>query len=298
MKPTTAAIPAAARIWSGFAEERRAQRIAAMIPAATPYTSARRTAGRSGRDRARAVSPAMRARSDAPGPGGAVLVRVPVASHSRFARDTSGSGGCCCVACCSSLLIALVSPQPSFVGAAVLDWRLDTTGTHSAPTGPLPWLPGVPHQLAEHPVWGPYLLARQQAVTDTAAAVQAQAAEFSPTSAPGWARALVGENPDLLGELAVWRAATGVDPADRRLTGPEVLPTTVRHYQKTLDAQVHEVLGDPHAAAQRWTPLANSIDERLASDPYWLVLAGAGRASQRGGSRRDRHRPPRRDRGR
>jgi len=112
--------------------------------------------------------------------------------------------------------------------AAVLDWRLDTTGTHSAPTGPLPWLPGVPHQL-----------------------VQAQAAEFSPTSAPGWARALVGENPDLLGELAVWRAATGVDPADRRLTGPEVLPTTVRHYQKTLDAQVHEVLGDPHAAAQR-----------------------------------------------
>ena len=167
--------------------------------------------------------------------------------------------------------------------AAVLDWRLDTTGTHSAPTGPLPWLPGVPHQLAEHPVWGPYLLARQQAVTDTAAAVQAQAAEFSPTSAPGWARALVGENPDLLGELAVWRAATGVDPADRRLTGPEVLPTTVRHYQKTLDAQVHEVLGDPHAAAQRWTPLANSIDERLASDPYWPVLAEHLSAADRAG---------------
>jgi len=79
-----------------------------MIPAATPYTSARRTVGRSGRDLARAVSPAMRARSDAPGPGGAVLVRVPVASHSRFARDTSGSVGCC-VSCCSSLLIALVS---------------------------------------------------------------------------------------------------------------------------------------------------------------------------------------------
>ena len=58
----------------------------------------------------------MRARSDAPGPGGAVLVRVPVASHSRFARDTSGGGGCCFLACCSSLLIALVSPQPSFVG--------------------------------------------------------------------------------------------------------------------------------------------------------------------------------------
>jgi len=167
--------------------------------------------------------------------------------------------------------------------AAVLDWRLDTTGRNSVTTGPLPWLPGLPHQLAEHPEWGPYLVARQQAVTDTAAAVGAQARQFTPTSAPRWARALVGENPILLGDLAVWRAATGVDPADRRLTGPEVLPITVRHYQKTLDAEVREVLGDPHAAAQRWTPLANSIDERLASDPYWPVLADRLAAADRAG---------------
>ncbi len=64
-----------------------------MIPAATPYTSPRRV-GRSGRDRARAFSPAMRARSDAPGPGGAVLVRVPVVSHSRFACDIRGARLC------------------------------------------------------------------------------------------------------------------------------------------------------------------------------------------------------------
>jgi len=167
--------------------------------------------------------------------------------------------------------------------AAVLDWRLDTTGRHSGSTGPLPWLAGLPAPLAEHPQWGPYLVARQQAVTDTAAAVGAQAHQFTPTSAPGWARALVGENPDLLARLAVWRAATGIDPADRSLTGPEVLPITVRPYQKTLDAEVHEVLGDPHAAARLWTPLANSIDERLVGDPYWPELAEHLSAADRAG---------------
>jgi len=167
--------------------------------------------------------------------------------------------------------------------AAVLDWRLDTTGRHSARTGPLPWLAGPPAQLAEHAEWGPYLSARERAVTDTAAAVQAQAREFTPTSAPLWARPLVGENPDLLARLAVWRAATGVADADRRPTGPDGVRVGVRCYQKKLDAQVQEVLGDPHAAAQRWAPLANSIDERLVSDPYWPVLADRFAAADRAG---------------
>jgi len=167
--------------------------------------------------------------------------------------------------------------------AAVLDWRVDTTGRHSGKTGPLPWLPGLPAPLAEHPQWGPYLSARERAVTDTAAAVAAQAREFTPTSAPLWARSLIGENPDLLAGLAVWRAGIGVAEADRRPTGPDALRVAVRRYQKTLDAQVQRVLGDPHAAAQRWTPLANSIDQRLVSDPYWPVLAEHLSAADRAG---------------
>ncbi len=167
--------------------------------------------------------------------------------------------------------------------AAVLDWRLDTTGTHLAPPGPLPWLPGLPAPLAEHPQWGPYLSAREQAITDTAAAVAAKARVFTPTSAPLWGRPLVGENPDLLARLAVWRAATGVAEADRRPTGPDAPRVAVRRYQKTLDAQVQRVLGGPHAAAQRWAPLANSIDQRLVSDPYWPVLADRFTAADRAG---------------
>jgi len=167
--------------------------------------------------------------------------------------------------------------------AAVLDWRVDTTGRHSGKTGPLPWLPGLPAPLAEHPQWGPYLSAREHAITDTAAAVAAKAREFTPTSAPLWARPLVGENPDLLARLAVWRAATGVAEADRRPTGPDAPRVAVRRHQKTLDAQVQRVLGDPHAAAQRWAPLANSIDQRLVSDPYWPVLADRFTAADRAG---------------
>ena len=167
--------------------------------------------------------------------------------------------------------------------AAVLDWRLDTTGRHAGTTGPLPWLPGVPHQLAEHPEWGPYLVARQQAVTDTAAAVRAHAHQFTPTSAPGWARALVGENPDLLGNLAVWRAARGVDPADRRPTGPEVLPIAARRHQHHLDTQVRAVLGDPHTAVTRWAALATCIEPRIITDPYWPVLAEHLSAADRAG---------------
>ena len=38
--------------------------------------------------------------------------------------------------------------------AAVLDWRLDDTGHRDAGQGPLPWLPGIPQGLRDHPVWG------------------------------------------------------------------------------------------------------------------------------------------------
>ena len=38
--------------------------------------------------------------------------------------------------------------------AAVLDWRLDDTGHRNAGQGPLPWLPGIPPGLRDHPVWG------------------------------------------------------------------------------------------------------------------------------------------------
>src|SRR5215203_6113571 len=57
--------------------------------------------------------------------------------------------------------------------AGVLYWRLRAL----APTnpGPLPWLPGIPPTLHDHPVWEPYLAKRSQVVADLAAQLQDRA---------------------------------------------------------------------------------------------------------------------------
>jgi len=167
--------------------------------------------------------------------------------------------------------------------AAVLDWRLDMTGKHSAGLGPLPWLPAVPAVLATHPQWGRYLGARARLVADTAADVRGQAAVFTPTTAPRWARPLVGEDPELVSRLAVWRAATGVDPADRRPTGPDANAVAVRRYQQRLDRAVADVLGHPNAATARWAPLVSTHHRHIAEDPYWPVLADRLSAAHRAG---------------
>ena len=54
--------------------------------------------------------------------------------------------------------------------AAVLYWRLPAL-TPTNP-GPLPWLPGIPPTLHDHPVWGAYLAKRSQLVANLADQVQ------------------------------------------------------------------------------------------------------------------------------
>jgi len=176
--------------------------------------------------------------------------------------------------------------------AAVLDWRLDPTGRHSAShtragrtpdPGPLPWLPPIPTALTTDPMWGPYLDARRQQVTTSAAQVAAAAAALTPTTAPRWARPLVGEDPSLLADLAVWRAATGIDVDDRRPTGPEAYRVAEQRRQRTLNDRVQAVLGDPDSAAAQWAPLASTLEPRLLTDPYWPVLADRMAAAGRAG---------------
>jgi hypothetical protein len=99
--------------------------------------------------------------------------------------------------------------------AAVLYWRLSEL-TRTNP-GPLPWLPGIPETLHAHPVWATYLAQRSQLVADLAARVQDHACRGD--AEPRWA--LPGSHPStaLVGEIAVWRAANGIDPQDARPTG-------------------------------------------------------------------------------
>ncbi|MET0476507.1 MAG: AAA family ATPase, partial [Actinomycetota bacterium] len=105
--------------------------------------------------------------------------------------------------------------------AAVLDWRLP----EPAPTdpGPLPWLPGIPEALHEHPVWGAYLAERAGLIADLAAHVRGDANDDG--TPPIWATPGTQPSVALLGEVKLWRAANGIDPHDQRATGAAQLPT-------------------------------------------------------------------------
>jgi conjugative relaxase-like TrwC/TraI family protein len=117
--------------------------------------------------------------------------------------------------------------------AAVLYWRLP----EPAPVdpGPLPWLPGVPEMLHVHPVWGAYLTKRSQLVADLADQVQDHASQGDGPAA--WPAA--GRHPTaLIGEIAVWRAANGINPHDPRPTGGTQLETLPALWKQRLDRDI------------------------------------------------------------
>ena len=115
--------------------------------------------------------------------------------------------------------------------AAVLDWRLpDPAATD---LGPLPWLPGVPQALHDHPVWGQYLAKRSQLVTDLADRIRGHAGQDE--TRPVWALPGSRMNLAIIGEVTVWRAANGIHPSDPRPTGAAQLPTAPALWQHHLD---------------------------------------------------------------
>jgi hypothetical protein len=99
--------------------------------------------------------------------------------------------------------------------AAVLDWRLPVPA--ATDPGPLPWLPGIPKPLHDHPVWGQYLAKRSQLVTDLADHVRGHASQDD--TQPVWAPPGSHPNLAIISEVAVWRAANGIHHSDPRPTG-------------------------------------------------------------------------------
>ncbi len=143
--------------------------------------------------------------------------------------------------------------------AAVLYWRL-TALTPTNP-GPLPWLPGIPPTLHDHPVWADYLAKRSQLVANLADQVQDHACQGD--AEPVWAPS--GSHPDtaLVGEIAVWRAANGLNPQDPRPTGGGQLETLPALWKQRLDRAIARATYPPadaraderqaaHTALRRW----------------------------------------------
>jgi conjugative relaxase-like TrwC/TraI family protein len=129
--------------------------------------------------------------------------------------------------------------------ATVLDWRLPDPAANNL--GPLPWLPGIPTALHDHPVWGQYLAKRSQLVTDLANQIRDHAShdETQPVWAPPGSR----PNFTIIGEVAVWRAANGIHPNDPRPTGTAQLQTAPALWQRHLDRSLargsHDNSGRP-----------------------------------------------------
>jgi hypothetical protein len=136
--------------------------------------------------------------------------------------------------------------------AAVLYWRLPAL----TPTdlGPLPWLPGIPETLHAHPIWGPYLAKRSQLVADLADQVQDHVCQGD--AQPVWAPPGATKAPPLIGEVAVWRAANGINPQDLRPTGGTQLETLRALWKQRLDR---------HIARATYPPADARADERQAA---------------------------------
>jgi hypothetical protein len=118
--------------------------------------------------------------------------------------------------------------------AAVLYWRLPTL-TPTNP-GPLPWLLGIPPALQHHPVWGVYLAKRSQLVADLTDQVQDHASRGA--GEPVWAPSGSHPSTALVREIAVWRAANGINPQDPRPTGGTQLETLPALWKQRLDRNI------------------------------------------------------------
>lgn len=152
--------------------------------------------------------------------------------------------------------------------AAVLDWRLDDSGLRNAGEGPLPWVPGIPPALRQHPTWGDYLAGRGALVEDLAGMVR-QGATAGP--APAWARqGQVLPSPKVLGDVEVWRAAMQVADRDHRPTGAPRLQKSAALWQRR---QLAALIGTRAPALQEWGPVLEQGAPSVRYDDYLPVLA-------------------------
>lgn len=155
--------------------------------------------------------------------------------------------------------------------AAVLDWRLDSTGQHSAGTGPLPWLTGVPTSLTKHPVWGPYLTARSTQVREHATQLANWYRTTPEDKLPDWALPLAAHRP-LLADVAIWRAWANVDDNDPSILGPRPPQTVARKHYYKLSERTNHALGHPVGINEKWGKLIDTPNQHLLKDPFWQII--------------------------
>ena len=150
--------------------------------------------------------------------------------------------------------------------AAVLDWRLDDSALNQ--NAPLPWLPGIPSTLSNHPDWGPYLNARADITVDLAKQVAAHA--DTAAGQQNWSTRRGPTPPDIVRDIAVWRAAHGIDDAEHLPTGPRQLHRREALWQAALQTRLG--LSTSPAVAE-WILRLHHVVPATIGDPYAARLA-------------------------
>jgi conjugative relaxase-like TrwC/TraI family protein len=149
--------------------------------------------------------------------------------------------------------------------------------------GPLPWLPDIPTDVAEHPRWGPYLAARTRLVSTLAAQVRDRTDATLPAWLDDYADVLT---PELRADIAVWRAAQGIAPDERTIAGAAPDDDRAAAYRRSLirtvnsryDDAVHlwerRVVAYVGRADEHTLTLARELDrlKRQGRDPEPLLM--------------------------
>jgi hypothetical protein len=97
-------------------------------------------------------------------------------------------------------------------------------------------------------------------VTGLASQVRRQAAQNG--TQPVWAPPDCHPNAAIIGDVAVWRAANGTDPGDRRPTGAGQLQTAPAIWQQRLDRRISQPSEHPESRDLR----RDQIAPRTAKD--------------------------------
>jgi len=132
--------------------------------------------------------------------------------------------------------------------AAVLAWRTKDGGLFAYGDGPLPWLPQVPGELRRDPEINGYLRRVTDRINDLKERVVSEAPPPAAAEGTPWRRVLPpAVDRELVGDLAVWRAAHGIPDTDLRPAGPPMEGRASAQQQARLESRLTAPVDAPPA---------------------------------------------------
>ncbi|GAA5166663.1 MobF family relaxase [Ornithinimicrobium tianjinense] len=120
--------------------------------------------------------------------------------------------------------------------AAALAWRVAGSTSPSHRDAPLPWLPDVPPALRQDAGTSDYLDRLTQRIDDLEQRVADEARRAGTSDRVPWHRTLPPHvDGQLIGDLAIWRAAHDIPPTEPNPTGPPTRePQEARHQSRLI----------------------------------------------------------------